>query len=77
MKNGIKVEIMATFESENAQFYGPTDRVFLGGRIYDKEGELLREWILGDQVIPLYGSAQFVHNQKNQIIEIKIKPKVK
>ena len=73
MKNGIVVELEAEYEV-TPFIYGPSSNVFVKGRIFDKDREVLEDFYDKPLKIALGDRSLLVHNKGSQRIELKIQP---
>ncbi len=77
MRTGIEVVLKANFEEEVYNYYGPSNFILVRGKIRDRNGEILEDFMNKPISIPLGSKEIVVHNKETQLIELKIEPEVR
>lgn len=75
MKNGIAVTLIADFETAFRR-YGPSEFVLIRGKIHNRAGDTLENFMDDPIAVALGSKKTIVHNKKNQLIELIVEPEI-
>ena len=75
MKNGVAIEMKA-FWAETPKDYGPSEKILIEGKIFDKRNKVLKEFAKEPLIAQLGKETVIYHEKEDQRIELKITPTI-